>query len=51
LNIDDQAFEEMILLFKTALADFKIADIDVETIIADLNTRRIHIVHSRPKQM
>jgi len=46
-----QAFDEMIFLFKATLKDFKIADIDVEAIIADLNSRRRYIVNDRSKKM
>ena len=35
LHIDDEAFDEMIGLFRLTLKDFAIADADVETIIAD----------------
>ena len=45
LHIDDEAFDEMIGLFKLTLKDFAIADADVETIIADLNAHRPQIVH------
>jgi hypothetical protein len=41
----------MILLFKATLEDSKIADTDVEAIIADLNARRTYIVHNRSKKM
>jgi hemoglobin len=51
LDIDDQAFDEMILLFKATLEDSKIADTDVEAIIADLNARRMYLVHNRSKKM
>jgi hemoglobin len=51
LDIDEQAFDEMILLFKATLEDSKIADTDVETIIADLNARRRYIVSNRAKKM
>ena len=51
LAIDDQAFDEMILLFEATLKDFKITDTDVEAIIADLNARRMHIVNGRSKKM
>ena len=51
LDIDDQAFDEMIFLFKATLKDFKIADIDVEAIMADLNARRIYIVSGRSKKI
>jgi sugar (pentulose or hexulose) kinase len=44
LDIDDQAFEEMISLFRATLEGTNIAHADVETIIADLNARRIYIV-------
>jgi hemoglobin len=47
LDIDDQAFDEMIDLFKATLEDSKIADSDVEIIIADVNARRRYIVRSR----
>lgn len=49
LDIDDRAFDEMIFLFKTTLEDSKIAKTDVEAIIADLNGRRMHIVHETKK--
>jgi hemoglobin len=45
LQIDDRAFDEMIGLLRVTLADFKIADADVKTIIADLDARRRDIVH------
>jgi hemoglobin len=51
LDIDDQAFDEMIFLFKATLKDFKIADIDAEAIITDLNARRMYIVNGRSKKM
>jgi hemoglobin len=51
LDIDDQAFDEMIFLFKTTLKDFKISDTDVEAIIADLNARRMYIVNGRSKNV
>jgi hemoglobin len=51
LDIDDQAFDEMIFLFKATLKDFKIADIDVEAIIAELNARRMYIVSGRSKKV
>jgi hemoglobin len=51
LDIDDQAFDEMIFLFKTTLKDFKISDTDVEAIIADLNARRKYVVNGRSKKM
>jgi hemoglobin len=44
LAIDDQAFDEMILLFRTTLEESKLADVDVEAVIADLNARRAYIV-------
>ncbi|MET0633070.1 MAG: group 1 truncated hemoglobin [Xanthobacteraceae bacterium] len=44
LQIDDRAFDEMIGLLRVTLADFKIADSDVKTIIADLDARRPNIV-------
>jgi hemoglobin len=47
LHIDDRAFDEMIGLLRATLADFKIADADIATIIAELNTRRPDIVHGR----
>jgi len=47
LAIDDQAFDEMILLFRTTLEESKLADVDVEAIIADLNARREYIVRGR----
>ena len=48
LDIDDQAFDEMISLFKAALEEADIAGSDAEHIIAALNARRAYIVHSRP---
>jgi hemoglobin len=51
LDIDDEAFDEMIFLFKATLADSNIADIDVDAIIADLNARRMYIVRSRAKKL
>jgi hemoglobin len=51
LDIDDDAFDEMITLFKATLADSKIADVDVDAIIADLNTRRRYIVGCRAKKL
>ena len=47
LAIDDQAFDEMILLFRTTLEESKLADVDVEAILADLNARRAYIVRGR----
>ena len=47
LAIDDQAFDEMILLFRATLEESKLADADVEAIIADLNARRAYIVRGR----
>jgi len=47
LQIDDRAFDEMIGLLRVTLADFKIADSDVKTIIADLDARRRDIVSKR----
>lgn len=44
LAIDDQAFDEMILLFRTTLEESRLADVDVEAIMADLNARRRYIV-------
>ena len=44
LAIDDQAFDEMILLFRTTLEESKLTDVDVEAVIADLNARRGYIV-------
>jgi hemoglobin len=49
LDIDDRAFDEMIFLFKSTLEDSKIADTDVEAIIAELNARRMYIVHESKK--
>jgi hemoglobin len=49
LNIDDQAFDEMVFLFEVTLKDFKITDSDVQAIIANLNARRMFIVKRRPK--
>jgi len=46
LDIDDQAFDEMISLFRETLEGSNIAHADVETIIADLNARRTCIVRS-----
>jgi hemoglobin len=46
LAIDDQAFEEMIFLFRATLEGTNIANADVETIIEDLNARRTYIVGS-----
>jgi hemoglobin len=46
LEIDDQAFDEMIFLFRETLEGSNIADADVDSIIADLNARRSHIVRS-----
>jgi len=51
LNIDDQAFDEMIFLFEATLKDFKITDTDVEVIIADLNARRMYIVNGTRKKI
>ena len=51
LDIDDEAFDEMIFLFRATLEDFKMADTDVEEIIADLNARRMYIVHRRSTKM
>ena len=47
LAIDDQAFDEMILLFRTTLEESKLANVDVEAILADLNARRAYIVRGR----
>ena len=44
LNIDDQAFDEMMALLRETLEGANIAHADIETIIADLNARRTHIV-------
>jgi hemoglobin len=44
LQIDDRAFDQMIGLFRSVLQESKIADADVETIMADLNAHRVHIV-------
>jgi len=46
LQIDDRAFDRMLELFRTALEESEIVDADVDTIIADLNAHRIHIVRS-----
>jgi hemoglobin len=46
LDIDDQAFEEMLFLFRATLEASDIANSDVEAIIADLNARRTYIVRS-----
>jgi hemoglobin len=45
--IDDQAFSEMIQLFKVTLEESKLSNVDVEAIIADLNSRRASIVRGR----
>jgi hemoglobin len=50
LKIDDQAFDEMISLFKAELEVAKIAESDVEKIIADLNVRRASIVQGHAKK-
>jgi hemoglobin len=50
LNIDDQAFDEMISLLKAQLEEAKIAGSDAENIIADLNARRPYIVHRGSKK-
>ena len=47
LSIDDRAFDEMIQLFRTTLEESKLADVDVKSIIADLNARREYIVRGR----
>jgi hemoglobin len=47
LAIDDQAFDEMILLFRKTLDESRLADADVEAIMADLNARRAYIVRGR----
>jgi hemoglobin len=47
LAIDDQAFDEMIQLFKATLEEAALTDLDVEAIIADLNARRPYIVRGR----
>ena len=46
LQIDDHAFDLMIGLFRSALEESDIADVDVEVIMADLNSHRVHIVRS-----
>ena len=51
LKIDDQAFDEMISLFKAELEVAQIAESDVEKIIADLNVRRAFIVQGHAKKM
>ena len=48
LAIDDQAFDEMIQLFRTTLEESKLDDTDVEAIMADLNARRAYIVRGHP---
>ena len=49
LQIDDRAFDQMIGLFRSVLQESKIADADVDAIMADLNAHRIHIVRgARP---
>jgi hemoglobin len=47
LQIDDHAFDQMIGLFRSVLEESAIADADVEVIMADLNSHRVHIVRSR----
>ena len=47
LAIDDEAFGEMIQLFKVTLEESKLSNIDVEAIIADLGSRRSSIVRAR----
>ena len=49
LHIDDEAFDEMIGLFRLTLNDFAIADADVEAIMADLNAHRPQIARQRLK--
>ena len=49
LNVDDRAFDEMVGLFRVTLEEFKISDVDVEAIMADLNAHRVHIVLRRGK--
>lgn len=46
LHIDDQAFDEMIGLFRATLEDSGVAAADITAIIADLNARRRYIVRS-----
>jgi truncated hemoglobin YjbI len=45
-RIDDQAFDEVIRLFRATLEDSEVAAADVTAIIADLNARRPYIVRS-----
>jgi predicted ATPase/truncated hemoglobin YjbI len=45
-HIDDQAFDEVIRLFRATLEDSEVAAADVTAIIADLNARRPYIVRS-----
>jgi hemoglobin len=49
LDIDDEVFDEMISLFKATLEESKVAGVDVESILADLNSRRNYIVVSKTK--
>ena len=49
LHIDDRAFDEMIGVFRSMLEDCNIAEADLATIMAELNSHRTHIVHARAK--
>jgi hypothetical protein len=49
LQINDPTFDEMIGLFRATLEESKIAEADVEAIIADLNAHRGYIVQGRAK--
>lgn len=49
LHIDDSDFDEMIGLFRVTLEEFKIAEADVDAIIADLSAHRTYIVQVRAK--
>jgi len=51
LAIDNQAFDEMIQLFRSTLQESNLADLDVEAIITNLNMRRGHIVRERFKDL
>jgi hemoglobin len=50
LHVDDRAFDEMVGLFRVMLEEFEIADADVEAIMAELNSHRVHIVLRRSKE-
>jgi hemoglobin len=49
LDIDDRAFDEMIGLLRAMLEDCKVAEADLEAIMADLNAHRTHIVRGPAK--